>query len=132
MNKPGKILLIEDSLLSLAITQHQLSSLGYQIDTFTTGLAALNSFQQTSEDYLMVILDIGLPDINGFDLAKLLREFLKGKKHSIKIPIIAISAQSKAAVESQLIDAEIDVFLSKPVDPEILKKITSDLIAKSK
>ena len=79
------ILLIEDDPNITDFMEVVLGQERYQLTIASTGMEALTAFQTTSFD--LVLLDLGLPDIDGIDLLKILRK-------RMHLPIIIISARN--------------------------------------
>lgn len=79
-----KILLLEDEIMLKNTLEEYLLGLGHVVSSFSRGDRALNALRQNSYD--MIILDINVPKISGFELVKKLQE------ESIQTPIVFISA----------------------------------------
>ena len=82
----AKILYVEDNLSLSFVTSDQLKKRGYQVVTCKDGKEALTTFNKDIFD--LCILDVMLPIIDGFELAKKIRY------HNVHIPIIFLSARS--------------------------------------
>lgn len=96
-------------LIAFNLRQH-----GYAVDTAATGLEALNSIEARRPDLLL--LDLMLPDIDGFAVCEILRRNVE----TAALPIIIISAWSER--DSQHLGLEMGAidFLSKPFSPRAL------------
>lgn len=105
------ILLVEDDRLNQKITQSMMLQLGYDLEIASTGEQAIDMFHQKKYD--LVLLDIGLPDIDGVDLAKIFRR--EDKTHSRHTPIIAITAHARESDKNNCLAAGMDEFVSKPI-----------------
>jgi two-component system KDP operon response regulator KdpE len=91
----------------------------YQLTIARTGMEALTAFQTTSID--LVLLDLGLPDIDGIDLLKILRKRLH-------LPIIIISARSNEEEKVKALDLGADDYVTKPFGTnELLARIRTAL-----
>jgi len=89
----------------------------YQIAT--TGIEALNKL--TEKSFNAILLDIGLPELNGFEVAYRIRnheEYSTDKN----IPIIALSANEDTNEHKKCIEVGINEYLSKPINKELLIK----------
>ena len=86
MNKT-KIFYVEDDETLAFLTTEALSNEGFQVDHFTNGLDALNAFRKSQFD--ICLLDVMLPKMDGFELAKKIRE------NNNSIPIIFLTAKQK-------------------------------------
>lgn len=101
-----RILLIEDDPLIGTAIQQALKDAAYSIDWSKDGLTGLASAH--SEDYNLILLDLGLPQKNGFEVLKALRD------DGYQIPVIIITAQD--AIEDRIkgLDLGADDYLVKP------------------
>ena len=81
-----RILLVEDDSAIREFLRTSLWGAGYRLEETSTGFAALEAAQRTPPD--LVILDLGLPDVDGQIVLKRLREWLKA-------PVIILSAQPR-------------------------------------
>lgn len=104
MNKP-KILVVEDDKAIRNLISTTLETQGYQYDTAKTGAAAILEAVTQKPD--LVILDLGLPDMDGVDIINKVRSWSK-------IPIIVVSARSEDQDKIAALDAGADDYLTKP------------------
>ena len=99
------LLIVEDDLqLKRALTVN-LEARNYQINTVGTGEEALKALAVTEPDVL--ILDLGLPDIDGVDLIVQIRQ-------TSRIPIIVLSARDREIEKVRALDAGADDYVTKP------------------
>ncbi|EIJ67704.1 ATP-binding protein [Pasteurella bettyae] len=113
------ILLVEDIELNIIVAKSVLEKLGHYVDIAMTGQEALEKFEKGNYD--LVFLDIQLPDMTGFDIAKVLRNKYEDGVYDYLPPLIALTAnvmQSKVDYQKQGMD---DV-LRKPLSIESLNK----------
>lgn len=115
----ASILLIEDDPNITDFMEVVLDQERYQLTIARTGMEALTAFQTTSID--LVLLDLGLPDIDGIDLLKILRKRLH-------LPIIIISARSNEEEKVKALDLGADDYVTKPFGTnELLARIRTAL-----
>ena len=115
----ASILLIEDDPNITDFMEVVLDQERYQLTIARTGMEALTAFQTTSID--LVLLDLGLPDIDGSDLLKILRKRLH-------LPIIIISARSNEEEKVKALDLGADDYVTKPFGTnELLARIRTAL-----
>ena len=115
-----RILIIEDERKIADTLKFGLSEHGYQLEVAYDGTIGLRIF--LSYDFDLVILDINLPGINGFDLCKMIRE--KNKK----IPIIMLTSMGRLEDKIEGYDAGADDYMVKPFEfKELLMKIRAQL-----
>lgn len=103
-----QVLLIEDDLaLAEALTQ-TLKSEGFSINHLTHGLQAISSVKTELPDIL--ILDLGLPDIDGTEVLKLIR------KESADLPVLVLTARTALEDKVKGLDLGADDYLAKPFE----------------
>ncbi|KJS83652.1 MAG: Fis family transcriptional regulator [Peptococcaceae bacterium BICA1-8] len=104
-SKNARVLIIDDEvqirkMLKVALTAH-----GYEITEAETGQEGLNQGALFHPD--LVILDIGLPDLDGFEVINRLREWSQ-------VPIIILSVQDQETDKIKALDAGADDYVTKP------------------
>jgi diguanylate cyclase (GGDEF)-like protein len=116
------ILLVEDSPTQARFTSMILEKGGYRVSVAGTGEDAVEMAQSGNPD--LILLDVVLPDMDGFDVCRLVR-----RKVLSYIPILMFT-QQRTAVEDQvdglLVGA--DDYLSKPIDPRVLQARVGSLL----
>jgi two-component system KDP operon response regulator KdpE len=111
MTRPAHILLVDDEASIQRSVVPLLRSRGYEIETVGTGAEALRAAEDRPPD--LVVLDLGLPDIEGMEVCRRVRE-------SSKVPIIVLSARSNEADKVSALDLGADDYVTKPFGPEEL------------
>ena len=99
-----KVLLIEDEESLLDVLSMNLSLEGYELTTASTGNQAINLIKNT---YDLIILDIMLPDVNGFDICEMIRK-------DSQVPILFISAKGTSTDRIKGLKIGGDDYLVKP------------------
>ncbi len=107
-----KILLVEDESSIADTVIYALETEGFQVKWHSLGIEALADLQQTP-DYSLMILDVGLPDTNGFDLCKEIRRFSD-------IPIIFLTARNEEIDRIVGLEIGADDYVTKPFSPREL------------
>ena len=108
---PIKVLVVDDDEILLKTAEDTLKSLGTNTFIATSGKQALEMIKDNEEDqFKVVILDWKMPDMNGLDVAKKIKEIDNGK-----IPIILISAYDWSEIEKDAKDSGINGFIFKPL-----------------
>jgi len=100
----NKILLVEDEDSLLDVLSMNLSLEGYSVDTVKSGAQALSMI---NDSYNLIVLDIMLPDMNGFDVCEKIRQ-------SSQIPILFISAKGTSTDRIKGLKIGADDYLVKP------------------
>src|SRR5690606_4282511 len=111
------ILLVEDNYFNQALAQIILQKLGYKVLLATSGEQALQCL--TTEPVSLVLMDIEMPGLDGFDTTRQLRQ-LPGFS---KLPVIAMTAHSSDATGQHAIQAQMNDLISKPIDASKLAEL---------
>ncbi len=106
-----KILLVDDDPDLLAVTAFALQQAGFLVVQAEDGVAALEAFHREQPD--LAVLDINMPRMNGFELAKNLRE-------RSRIPLIMLTARGSDDDVVRALGLGADDYLSKPFSPRVL------------
>ncbi|MGB7537706.1 MAG: response regulator [Anaerolineales bacterium] len=107
-----KILCIEDNPDNMMLIRRVIQARGYQLIEAETGAEGLSKAED--RDIKLVLLDINLPDIDGYEIARRLRTDLNHRE--TRIPIIAITANALMGDAEKVLDAGCDVYMSKPIN----------------
>ena len=105
MTEGLQVLLVDDELQIRRFLRISLEANGYQVEETTTGQDAIVKAAQHRPD--LIILDLGLPDMDGLEVLKRLREWTK-------TPVIILSVRDSDADKVAALDAGADDYLSKP------------------
>lgn len=109
--KNNSILIVEDNQDNSTLAQKILHFYHFETDVVVNGADAL----KYCESYIpkLILMDISLPDMDGFEVAKKLRE----QEIFENVPIVALSAHVMQGIEESVIQSGMDDFLSKPFLP---------------
>lgn len=108
----NNILYIEDNPDNTMLVKRVLESRGYRLLSAATGFAGITAAETQEID--LILLDINLPDIDGYEVARRLRH---SDKHSLAyVPIIAITANALKGDAEKALTAGCDVYMSKPIN----------------
>jgi CheY-like chemotaxis protein len=118
---PLRVLVVEDSEDNLMLMKIQLEDLGYRVVAARTGKAAIEAARSQHPD--LVISDLHMPEMDGWELLKLIREI----PTLASIPAIALSGTSFELEIRQAHAAGYSIHLTKPVDPEHLASAIKSL-----
>jgi signal transduction histidine kinase/CheY-like chemotaxis protein len=104
----GKVLVVEDDFANQQVILGMLEETNLQAEVANNGIEAVNKV--TSGSYDLIFMDIQMPNMNGYDATRIIRE--KG----YTLPIIALTAYAMKGDEEKCLDAGCDAYLPKPVD----------------
>lgn len=110
-----RILLIEDDPVIVDFMAVVLKKEGYDVECAESGMAALTVLQE--KEIHLILLDLGLPDIDGIELLKILRK-------RMELPILIISARNNEIGKVEALDLGADDYITKPFGTkELLARI---------
>jgi signal transduction histidine kinase/DNA-binding response OmpR family regulator len=112
---PLRILLAEDNTVNQQVGLLMLSRLGYLADLAPDGHRALKAIEKTAYD--LILMDIQMPDMNGIDAARMIREKLGAKCPTI----FALTAEALEGDKQRFLDLGFDGYLSKPLETHTLQ-----------
>ena len=108
----NNILYIEDNPDNMMLVKRALEARGYILFEAFNGVTGVELAE--SENVDLILLDINLPDIDGYEVARRLRA--SGKKTLAYTPIIAITANALKGDAEKALSAGCDVYMSKPIN----------------
>jgi CheY-like chemotaxis protein len=114
MPPPSTILLVDDYPDALDVWELYLCAEGFKVLTAASGQEALESATAAIPD--MVVMDLQLPDVSGFDVARELRS----RAATRHIPLIAATGYSHAVQLDEARQSGFDAVIVKPCDPDAL------------
>jgi CheY-like chemotaxis protein len=117
-----KILIVDDDEMVLMALEELLKPEGYEVTAVSSGREALKRIEETLYDLLM--LDIVMPEMDGFELCRRIRE----KDNYKERPVVYLTAKSREQDRKDGLEAGANLFLSKPISPEKLLSIIADTI----
>lgn len=107
---PNKILLVDDNPINLILASELTRMWGHQAFEASNAVQAMKLFN--SEDFDLILLDIQMPEIDGIELMKMMRQ----KKPELLTPIVAITANIMNMEEQRLMKLGFNAYISKPID----------------
>ena len=108
----NNILYIEDNPDNMRLVQRALESRGYRLLQAKNGLDGVQIAETEQVD--LILLDINLPDIDGYEVARRLRT--SSKRALATTPIIAVTANALKGDAERALEAGCDVYMSKPIN----------------
>lgn len=111
------ILLVDDDVLNQFFAQAILEKLGMRVTVADSGAAAIQQAQQ--QDFAMVLMDVSMPGMDGYETTRQIRQF----KPAAALPIIALTAHAIEGEWERCFAAGMDDFLSKPYQLRDLQQI---------
>src|SRR5438128_5266324 len=115
-----RVLIVDDDTDIQGLVSYNLSQAGFRVTNAATGLAALESVREHPPD--LIILDIMLPDLDGLEVCKTLRQ----RASSRRIPIIMLTARTQEVDRVVGFELGADDYVMKPFSPrELVLRVKS-------
>lgn len=124
-DSPGarwRILIVDDGPRNLEMYSMLLRRRGHEVETAPDGLSAIDSVQSFRPD--VVLLDVGMPGLNGFDTCKRIRALPSGED----LPLIALTGWAQQEVQERANEAGFDGILVKPAGAHEILSLAGALI----
>jgi two-component system cell cycle response regulator DivK len=120
--RKAKVLYIEDNIDNMTLVKRVLEIEGYEVIAAETGRDGLNKAQANFPD--IVITDINLPDIDGYEITRI----LKSNHKTSHIPVVAMTANVMQKHRDSVAAAGCDGFISKPIDIDELPDLIESFL----
>ncbi len=128
VNLAGKrVLLVEDNELNTEIALAILETAGFEVETASDGSEAVELMKEKDAGhYDLILMDIQMPIMNGYEATRAIRSLDEAEKASI--PIIAMTANAFEEDKKNAYAAGMDAHITKPIDVKALLQTMSDVI----
>jgi CheY-like chemotaxis protein len=118
-----KVLVVEDIVLNQLLMKTLLDDYGFECDFAGNGKVAIEKLQNNTYD--IILMDLQMPEMNGFEASEHIRYHLNSK-----IPIIALTADVTTADLRKCKASGMNAYVSKPIDEKLLYARIADLLKK--
>jgi len=123
----GRILLVEDVELNQEIAETILEDAGFKVEIAGNGKIAVDMLQKSEPGYYQVILmDVQMPVMNGYEATKEIRRM--EKKELASIPIIAMTANAFEEDKQEALKSGMNGHIAKPIDIEVLLNVLREIL----
>ncbi len=119
------ILLAEDNPINQKVAKMHLERFGHKVETAANGKIALDMF--TKNNYDLIFMDIQMPEMDGIESTKRIREFENDVAAKEPIKIIALTANAMKGDKEACLDAGMNEYMSKPFKPDELKRVLNNI-----
>ena len=117
-----RVLLAEDNEVNQLVVKHMLDPNLYDLVIANNGRDALRLFEADSDGFDLILMDVSMPEMDGYEATRAIRELENGRKKE-PTPIICLTAHVMAADIERSHEAGMDDYLSKPVSKEKLDDV---------
>ena len=127
--KGKRILLAEDNELNAEITTTILSEMGFEVKAVEDGILCVNEIQhQLANTYDLILMDIQMPNMDGYKAADCIRHLSQPEKANI--PIIAMSANAFEEDKKKAFDVKMNDYITKPIDFQKMEEVLKNILCK--
>ena len=123
--KTKKVIVVDDDIINLQVAGKILSSGGMHVVALKSGTALFEYLEKETDMPDLILLDVKMPDMGGFDAIKKLHSL---ETNASKIPVIFLTADESAGAESEGLSLGAMDFIRKPFVPEVLLMRVKNLI----
>jgi DNA-binding NtrC family response regulator len=116
LKKHESIMIVDDEIDIATFMKLSLQKCCFDVDSFTDPFVALEHFQLNSEDYTIILSDIRMPGMNGFEFVQKIREV----KPKIKVLLMTAFDINTAVFSEELLATKVNGFIQKPISLNIL------------
>ncbi len=121
-----RILVAEDNEINRIVVGEILARAGYPIDVVNDGKQAVEALERNR--YQLVLMDCQMPIMDGFEATRAIRQKEAGGR---RIPIIALTANAMKGDRELCLEAGMDAYASKPIDPNGLLEAIEEMLTKN-
>jgi signal transduction histidine kinase len=121
-----KILYAEDNLVNQKVTKFMLQKINAECDVAGNGKQAFEMFKE--KEYDLILMDMFMPEVNGLESAKLIRDYENELKTDKPIYIVAATANAFSEDKQKCLEAGMNDFISKPFKEADLMRVIKDAV----
>jgi DNA-binding response OmpR family regulator len=118
----NKILVVDDEIDTCKMLMLSLKVQGYEADYALSGAQALAKIHTALPD--AIVLDLMMPDTDGFEVTR----YLRSNEATAKLPILILSAIARPDAEAEALRVGVNMFLRKPISPRDLGSAIKKLL----
>jgi two-component system sensor histidine kinase/response regulator len=115
----ARVLIAEDNIVNQKLALRLMEKFGFRADAVANGKEAVRSLEMVPYD--LVLMDIQMPELDGIEATQAIRD-PNSRVHNHDIPIIAMTAHAMAGDRERCLEAGMNDYISKPINPDDLFK----------
>lgn len=123
MSMKLRVLIVDDNEMTLTLISKILQLEGYEVDIASNAIDTFNLIDNNQFD--LIILDVMMPDMNGYDLCKRLR----GEPLNIKTPVMILTAEGNNLEKQHALECGANDLLTKPFNMEVFNSHVKILLS---
>jgi two-component system, sensor histidine kinase and response regulator len=111
-----QILLVEDNLINQKLAARLLEKAGHVVTIAANGKEAVD--QVAARPFDLVLMDVQMPEMDGYEATQAIRQRERGERRHL--PIVALTAHAMVGDREKCLQAGMDGYVTKPVQPPVL------------
>lgn len=123
----GYVLIVDDDNIALSLISHHLNAMGIPVLTAQDGTTALDILNQQAEEIVLVLLDLAMPRMSGFEVCQAIR----ANPATSMLPVVAVTARVGPDIDTLADKVGINAMITKPFDADHLRQVVSEYISDS-
>jgi len=123
-----RILLVEDNIVNQKLAVRLLEKMGYRSDAVGNGREAVEALEMVPYD--VVLMDVQMPEMDGYEATRVIRD-PQSKVRNHEVPIIAMTAHAMKGDRERCLEAGMDDYISKPIQPQKLLEVIQTFLPDS-
>lgn len=127
IRKQAQVLLVEDNIVNQQLVQRILERRGLCVEVASDGWEGVDAF--AAREFDLVLMDCQMPEVDGFEAARRIRSIEEGAE--VRVPIVAMTANTLPEDRARCFEAGMDDYLSKPVRPSEFVSVVESWLARS-
>jgi two-component system sensor histidine kinase/response regulator len=124
MLPPLQILLVEDNRINQLVAQRLLEKAGHRVTIADNGKVAVQAITDSKFD--LVLMDVSMPEMDGLEATQMIRQREQGS--DVRLPIVAFTANAMKGDREKCLEAGMDAYVTKPVQPPDLFQAMADAL----
>lgn len=128
MLPPLHILLVEDNSINQLVARRLLEKAGHLVTVAANGREALHCLAERPFD--LVLMDVQMPEMDGLEATALIRQQEQGSDR--RLPILAFTAHALTGERERCLQAGMDGYITKPVQPPLLFRAMAEVLGDSR
>jgi two-component system, sensor histidine kinase and response regulator len=120
----ARILLAEDNKVNRTLAVALLEKQGHEVTVAADGAEAIHLMERS--DFDLALMDVQMPTVDGIEATRRIRELEKGTAR--RVPIVAMTAHAMKGDRERCLEAGMDDYVSKPIDPKQLEETVSRML----
>lgn len=127
MAETNYVLIVDDDAIALNLMSHYLNTLDVPVLTATSGAMALDILDEMQGAVHLVLLDIAMPSMNGYEVC----EAIRANAATAHLPVVAVTARTGPEVQTSTQEVGINEVITKPFEPAQLLSVIDRFFLKT-